>query len=95
MTSRGASYTITGLDEWADATNATAFQRRLMRNIHRATQLNAMAAVKTMRGLIRGGSFARNAALTIAIKGSSKPLVDGGDLFQSISWQELGLDRFF
>lgn len=39
-----------------------------------------------MRSAIRGGrGFAKNAALTQAIKGSNKPLVDDGTLFQGIT----------
>jgi hypothetical protein len=38
-----------------------------------------------MRRGIQSGEFAANAALTQAIKGSAKPLVDGGTFFQAIT----------
>ncbi len=82
--------------EWADATDSTAFGKRLGRNIRRATKLNALAAAKTMREVIQSGGFKANAPLTVALKGSSKPLIGGGDLFQSITLEELsGKDEIF
>lgn len=62
-----------------------AVQSSLRRHIRRATALNALAAQREIRQVIQGGSFEANAALTAAIKGSSKPLVDKGDLFKSIT----------
>ncbi len=89
-------YQVTGMAEWADATDATAFGKRLGRNIRRATKLNALAAVKTMREVIQSGDFKANAPLTVALKGSSKPLVASGDMFQSVTTEELsGKDEIF
>lgn len=89
-------YRVTGMAEWADTTDATAFGKRLGRNIRRATRLNALAAAKTMREVIQSGGFKANAPLTVALKGSSKPLVGGGDMFQSITIEELsGKDEMF
>jgi hypothetical protein len=81
--------------EWRDATDKTAFQKRLIRNIARATKLNALAAQKKMREVIQSGDFKANAPLTVALKGSSKPLVAGGDLFQSITSEEINDDEIF
>ncbi len=75
--------------QWKNITSYQAFQKRLNRNLERATKLNALAAVKTMRQVITLGGFAPNAPLTVALKGSSKPIVAGGDLFQSITSQEV------
>ena len=80
---------------WTDATDATAFGKRLARNVRRATKLNALAAVKEMRATIQNGGFKANAPLTVALKGSSKPLVAGGDMFQSITTEQLNDDDIF
>lgn len=88
-------YTVTGLVEWANATDANAFARRLKTNIRKATALNALAAAKKMRQVIQDGGLKANAPLTVALKGSSKPLVAGGDLFQSITVQEINEDEQF
>lgn len=40
-----------------------------------------------MRRKIRGGVPPKNSPLTIALKGSSKPLADKGRLFKSITWK--------
>ncbi|WP_155286046.1 hypothetical protein [Lacticaseibacillus zhaodongensis] len=41
-----------------------------------------------IRSTIDGGGFAPLAASTIARKGSSKPLVDTGDMYGSITWKK-------
>lgn len=81
--------------EWRNVTDANAFSRRLKNNVRRATALNALAAAKKMREVIQSGNFKANAPLTVALKGSSKPLVAGGDLFQSITVQQINEDEQF
>jgi hypothetical protein len=88
-------YQVTGMAAWVGATDNSAFGKRLVRNVRRATKLNALAAVKTMRQTIQNGSFKANAPLTIALKGSSKPLVADGDMFQSITTEALNDDQIF
>lgn len=88
-------YVVTGLAEWQNVTDANAFSRRLQKNIRRATGLNALAAAKKMRQVIQAGGLKANAPLTVALKGSSKPLVEGGDLFQSITVQQINEDEMF
>ncbi len=94
MTSK-TEYVVTGLVEWRNATDANSFARRLQRNVRRATALNALAAAKEMRKMIQSGNFKENAPLTVALKHSTKPLVEGGDLFQSITVQEINEDEQF
>jgi len=94
VTSR-TEYTVTGLVEWRNVTDANAFSRRLQRNVRRATGLNALAAAKKMRQVIQSGGLKANAPLTMALKGSTKPLVAGGDLFQSITVQQVNEDEQF
>jgi len=93
--STATGFQVTGMAAWTDATDATAFGKRLARNVRRATKLNALAAVKEMRATIQSGGFKANAPLTVALKGSSKPLVASGDLFQSISIEQINDDEIF
>lgn len=63
------------------------FTAALEKNIGMATRFNALQVQKAIRQNIKHAASTPNAALTILIKGSSKPLVDHGDLFQAISHQ--------
>lgn len=65
------------------------FESALKQNIRQATQRNAMRVVADIRKRITGRAYSPNAALTILIKKSTKPLVDDGDLFQAITHQML------
>lgn len=51
--------------------------------------------VKYVRQRMTTAKFDANAALTIALKGSTKPLVDRGQLFQSITSQRVDRARYF
>lgn len=85
-------------DGWKRMKNALKgpeAQRALKAELKRATQLNAKLAEAQIRKTIRKGGFARNAALTIAIKGSTKPLVDQGQLFQFITSKTIGDSTVF
>jgi hypothetical protein len=48
--------------------------------------LGAVAAGIVQKNIAQAGAFAPNAQSTIDMKGSSKPLIDTGQLRQSISW---------
>lgn len=58
---------------------------QLKKNIRRATNQNALFVLSQIRKGIRAGGFTKNADLTMAIKGSAKPLVDSGDLFGALT----------
>ncbi|MGD9749386.1 MAG: hypothetical protein AB7W59_00160 [Acidimicrobiia bacterium] len=78
------------------ALDHAAFESTLRRNMRVATQLNGHLAEAAVRRAIRAGSFAPNASLTIAIKGSSKPLVDqGSGIFQAITSEVIDDFRVF
>ncbi len=76
-----------------DPQRMDSFVRKHMK---KANKLNGIATVARIRDEINGGSFEQNAPLTQMIKGENKPLVGastggaGGQLFQSISWKEVG-----
>lgn len=56
------------------------------REIKRATRFNAMKVVRAVRENIRSGDHEENAELTVGFKGSTKPLVDKGELFKAITY---------
>lgn len=79
-------FKIKGLKRWQKAINARGFDDAARRHMRTATALNGKVAEKLMRSAIQsGGKLKRNAALTQAIKGDNKPLVDDATLFQSIT----------
>lgn len=71
------------------------FRRRLEKHVGQATARNVKFLTKAIRKQIQRGGFAKNAALTAAIKGSSKPLVDYADLFKAITAKKLAWDHAF
>lgn len=80
---------LTGGQKFAKMLMPETFKRHMKNHIPRATGQNAAFAAKKMRQLIQAANFKPNAALTIMIKGSSKPLVDHGDLFGAITHKKI------
>ena len=78
-------FEMRGLKRWKKALEASGYKRISSKNIRKATALNGKMAEHFIRKEIQNGRFVKNAALTIAIKKSKKPLVHKGDLFQSIT----------
>lgn len=70
---------------WEEALNGRAFERRLDSEVDRANQRIGLDAVRAIRVAIRAGVYTPNAPLTVAMKGSSKPLIDTGDLNRRIT----------
>lgn len=75
--------------------NPRDFIKRLERNVGKATALNARLVAREMRQTIKRGVSPRNAPLTVALKGSSKTLVDRGELFKAITGRKVSWDRGF
>lgn len=75
--------------KWAQlrrALDPRVFDRTSRKHIRRATGINALLAVKSIRDVIGKGDLKPNAPLTIAIKGEGKrPLVDSGDMRQAVT----------
>lgn len=63
------------------------FQERLTKALLVAHGRIGQDFQRRARAKIRGRVYAPNSPLTIAIKGSSTPLVDGGDLFQGLGYE--------
>lgn len=75
-----------GLKRWLKALDSGEFDKVMRKNIRVATTLNGKVGEAFLRKTIQGGGLLKpNASLTKLIKGSQKPLVDNGLLFQSIT----------
>jgi len=75
---------IKGFDNLADILSTRNFKRRLHRHVKKATELNVIAGADQVKKDIYGNKFLANSALAVAIKGSSRPLVDTGALVGSL-----------
>ncbi len=67
--------------------------RAVDREIARATRFNAMKVVRAIRKNIQEGEHTKNAELTVLLKGSSKPLVNKGELYKSITYKVVSAYR--
>lgn len=74
-------------DAYLKAMDPKAFQVRLARHLTTAAERVGRNFTAAARRAIRAGVYAPNSPVTVILKGSSKPLVDKGDLFQSITFQ--------
>jgi len=63
------------------------FRTKVTAEMKRATRTNAAIVRREVKESLRGGSYAANAVLTRFIKGSSRPLVDTGQLFKAIAFR--------
>ena len=79
-----------GWKQYAVAIDTKGFDKAMKLHLRKATKKNGLMMVKAIRQTIKGGAFEPNKALTVAIKGSTKPLVDRGDLFQAITYKMYG-----
>lgn len=61
------------------------YDKVMKKHVGKALELSALFVVSMIRDGIKDGDFDENALLTREIKGSSKPLVDKGDLWQAIT----------
>jgi hypothetical protein len=74
-------------DAYLKAMDARDFRARLARRLATAADRVGRTFVASVRREIRAGVYAPNSPVTVILKGSSKPLVDKGDLFQSMTYQ--------
>lgn len=75
--------------EWRaflDAMDPKAFQTRLAKGLVLAGARVGRTFQRDARARIRGRDYAPNSPVTVILKGSNAPLVDKGDLFQSITF---------
>jgi len=72
--------------EFERALDADAFRRRLEHQIEIAHTRIGRMIIKKIRRSVQARAFAPDSPVTIALKGSSKPLVHHGDLLQSITY---------
>lgn len=76
-----------GIKRWLKALDPAAFTQNMRTNVRKATVLNGKIGEAYLRKAIQSsrGRLKPNAPLTKLIKGSAKPLVDQGLLFQAIT----------
>jgi len=86
------SLKLTGFAELKGALKGAKFKKALEKHVGRATGRSSKMLEREVRQAIKKGGFSRNAALTTAIKHSSKPLVDKGDLWQAVKAEQPSWD---
>ncbi|MBU0516701.1 MAG: hypothetical protein KJ621_18245 [Proteobacteria bacterium] len=85
---------ITGLDKALRFMNR--FESRYESMVRTLVRRAALLVVKEIKAYVRdSGNFAPNHPATIAQKGSDKPLINHGDLINSITHKLLGDEGFF
>jgi hypothetical protein len=78
------------------ALEPSKFTKTVEKHMSKATKLNGALAVAAIRRNIKSGKFEPNQALTVAVKGSNKPLVDSGHhLYGAITWKSVAPDAVF
>jgi len=85
-----------GWAKYREAVSWARFEPILRKHVGKATERNALSAVKQIRKEMKAGVPPRNAKLTITIKGGSgKPLVGtpGADLFSSATYSLESWDK--
>jgi len=75
---------ITGFDKLEELLSKKNFKRRLRYHVKKATGLNVISGADQVKKDIYSNKFLKNSWLTVAIKGSSRPLVDTGALVGSL-----------
>lgn len=84
---------LEGFDELRSRLDPKTFNRRLKKNIRRATLKNGLVAEGAIKTAMASGAFQKNSPLTISIKGSARPLVDNGDLMKAVSHKLVAFDH--
>lgn len=80
------SLELKGFDKLKDRLDDEKFRRRLKTNVRKAQKRNALVAEgEIKRKIMAGRDLAANSKITVAIKGSTRPLVDTGGLVASIT----------
>lgn len=74
-------------NQLAEQLNAEGFEQRVREVGRKANTRIGLQGVAEIRRSIRAGEYEPNSAATIALKGSSKPLVDRGDLQRAITFE--------
>lgn len=83
-----AKLELVGFKKFGRIMEPSRFNNALRKHVSLATRRGALLVRKEIRRSIKKGVAPKNAPLTRAIKGSSKPLVDKGDLWQAISIEQ-------
>lgn len=90
-----ADLKMIGFKGFAEAMTSAKFHANLKKRVSAATTKNALLMVKKVREVMKVSVPPKNAALTSAIKKSKKTLVDKGDLFQAITYEQTSWEQAF
>ena len=87
---------LEGFDELSRALNPRVFMPNLRKFVRAENVKLSIVGKDTLRRAVKGSSgwAVANAALTVALKGSSKPLIDKGDLWGNINKTLVGSFEF-
>jgi len=86
-------FKLTGFDKLKDMLEPGKFPQRLERHVRKATAKVGLIAEGAVKTAITQGDFAKNRPMTIAQKGSDRPLVDSGELLKAITSEVEDWDR--
>jgi hypothetical protein len=85
---------LKGFRELSDALALPKFRRRFKKQVRKATRKNGLIAEGAIKQQIASGDGMKpNSPLTEALKGSSRPLVDTGELQKSITHKLTAFDE--
>jgi hypothetical protein len=83
------SVELTGAwESFADAMDPDLFRQRLEEQLEMANERIGRQFIATAQRWIRADKYDPNSPITVILKGSSKPLVNRGDLFQGITFDQ-------
>jgi len=81
----GMKLILTGFKKLASILDPAKTNARMRKHVQVATNRNALLGASEVVRAIYSGRFQANSPLTVALKGSSRPLVDTGALASSVS----------
>jgi len=81
----GLGLKLIGFKKLRDILSPSKVRARMHRHVQQATLKNALLGASEIVKAIYQGRFAANSPLTVALKGSSRPLVDTGALAGSVA----------
>lgn len=87
------SIKLIGFEKLKDILSPAKIPRRLRKHVRKATELNAMLGASEVTRAIYKGVPPPNSDLTVALKGSSRTLVDSGNLAGSVHGKAVDWDE--
>jgi hypothetical protein len=86
-------FKLTGFEKLQDMLDPGEFPERLRATVRKATMKVGLVAEGAIKTAITNGDFVKNRPMTVALKGSDRPLVDSGELLKAITSEVEDWDR--